>query len=275
MDTLQTLARSTMLSFLGGFVRWRWALLTALFAISAGLVDEILSDYFELDKVGRPVDAWDIFPAIMSHTYTLHFLLSFGFLLLIGDHWHRQQGQGTAALFAIRMPSRRTYWLGNMGAILLMSALFVGFCWLMSFLVGLILAPPSTLSTLWPMLPRETIRPLATSVHMPAPVYSFLLALYATWGLWIGGSVILLLSLFVRNTAVVLGAIAAWIMLSLSATWFGEAFVMHFVCIGDLISTHKHHGEYPMSLGIFFIGSSIMLVLIAALGSWRMRREEI
>ncbi len=272
MDTLRTLARSTALSFLGGFVRWRWGLLTALFVITAGLVEDILTHTFDTYKISRPVDMWDIFPAIMSHTYTLHFLLAFGFLLLMGDHWHRQQAQGTAALFAIRMPSRRTYWLGNLGAIGLMAALFVGICWLMSFLVGLILAPPSTF---WPMLPRETIRPLATSVHLPAPVYSFLLALYATWGLWIGGSAILLLSLFVRNTAVVLGAIAAWIMLSLSATWFGDAFVMHFVCIGDLISTHKHRGEYPMSLGTFFIGSTAMLVLIAALGSWRMRREEI
>jgi hypothetical protein len=272
MEPLRTLARSTTLSFLGGFVRWRWILLTALFAISAGLVENIVSDYFELKKVARPVDTWDLFPAIVSHTYTLHFLLAFGFLLLIGDHYHRQQAQGTAALFAIRMPSRRTYWLGNMGAIGLMAALFVGTCWLMTFLVGLILVPPSTL---WPMLPRETIKPLMTSVHLPAPVYSLLLAAYTAWGLWIGGSAILLLSLFVRNTAVVLGAIAAWVMLSLSATWFGEAFVMHFVCIGDLISTHKHDGEYAMSLGTFFACSTAMLIVIAMIGSWRIRREEI
>jgi hypothetical protein len=272
MAFLRALARSTSLSFLGGFSRWRWALLTALFALAAGLVVDTLQYFFTLRKITRPVDVWDIFPTLLRHTYVLHFLFAFGFLLLVGDHYHRQRDQGTAALFAIRMPSRRLYWLGNMGAIGIMAGLFIGVCWLMSLLVGFIMVPPPSL---WPMLPRENPSFLNVSVHMPAPIYSLLVAAYTAWGLWIGGSAILLVSTFFRNTAVVLGAIAAWVLASLSASWYGESFTMRFLCIGELIGHHKHRGEHPMSLGTFFAGSATMLVLIAVIGSWRMRREEI
>ncbi len=272
MAFLRTLARSTALSFLGGFSRWRWALVTALFALAAGLVTDTLRHFFTLRKITRPVDVWDLFPALLNHTYVLHFLFAFGFLLLIGDHYHRQRDQGTAALFAIRMPSRNLYWLGNMGAIGIMAALFMGICWLMTLFVGFIMVPPSSL---WPMLPRENLSYLNVPVHMPAPIYSLLVAAYTAWCLWIGGSAILLVSVFFRNTGVVLGAIAAWVLASLALSgnirWRWE----HFVYIGELIGHHKHRGDRAISLGTFFIGSSIMLVLIAALGSWRMRREEI
>jgi hypothetical protein len=272
METLRALARSTSLSFLGGFSRWRWALVTALFALAAGLVTDTLQFFFKEKRIARPVDVWDIFPAFLNHTYVLHFLFAFGFLLLIGDHYHRQRDQGTAALFAIRMPSRRLYWLGNMGAIGIMAFLFIGICWLMSLLVGFIMAPPASL---WPMLPRESLSFLTVSVNMPLPIYSLLVAAYTAWGLWIGGSAILLVSVFFRNTGVVLGAIAAWVLASLSASWYGASFITRFLCIGELIGHAKHRGEYAISLSTFFIGSTIMLVLIAVVGSWRMRREEI
>ncbi len=272
MAFLRTLARSTALSFLGGFSRWRWALVTALFALAAGLVTDTLQYHFEYDHISRPVDVWDLFPALLLHTYVQHFLFAFGFLLFIGDHYHRQRDQGTAALFAIRMPSRSLYWLGNMGAIGIMAALFMGICWLMTLLVGFIMVPPSSL---WPMLPRETMEPLAVSVQMPAPIYSLLVAAYTAWGLWIGGSAILLVSVFFRNTGVVLGAVAAWVLASLALSWNIRWPWERFVYIGELIGHHKHRGDRVMSLDTFFIGSTIMLVLIAVIGSWRMRREEI
>lgn len=272
MEFLRALARSTALSFLGGFSRWRWALVTALFVLAARLVTYTLGYSFRERHISRPVDVWDLFPALLNNTYVLHFLFAFGFLLLIGDHYHRQRDQGTAALFAIRMPSRQLYWLGNMGAIGIIAALFMGICWLMSLIVGFIMVPPSSL---WPMLPRESLSFLNAFVHMAAPIYSLLVAAYTAWGLWIGGSAILLVSVFFRNTAVVLGAIAAWALASLALSWNIRWPWERFVYIGELIGHHKHRGEHPMSLGTFFIGSTIMLVLIAVIGSWRMRREEI
>jgi hypothetical protein len=164
------------------------------------------------------------------------------------------------------------YWLGNMGAIGIMAALFMGICWLMTLLVGFIMAPPASL---WPMLPRENLSFLNVPVQMPAPIYSLLLAAYTAWGLWIGGSAILLVSVFFRNTGVVLGAIAAWVLASLSASWYGASFATRFLAIGELIGHHKHRGEYAISLSTFFIGSTLMLLVIALIGSWRMRREEI
>ncbi|MBK9266570.1 MAG: hypothetical protein IPM54_43130 [Polyangiaceae bacterium] len=112
-------------------------------------------------------------------------------------------------------------------------------------------------------------------VELPLPIYSVLVAAYAAWGLWIGGSTILLVSTLFRNTAVVLGAIAAWVLASLGAYWHINSPYLRFFCIGYLMSPQKHFDNASMSLGTFFIMSTTMFVLIALIGSWRMRREEI
>lgn len=272
METLRTLRRSTRLCLHSGFVRWRWALLIAVFFLSALLVTDILRHTFSEYKVGRPVDVWDLYPALLSHTYSLHFLYAFGFLVLVGDQYHRQRDQGTATLFATRMPSRTTFWLGNVAAVGIMALAFASLSFVISFLIGLILTPPSTL---WPMLPRETLSVLSIPVTIPLPIYSLLLVLYTAWGLWIGGATILLLSAFFRNTAIVLAGIAAWIFVSLGGTWELSSPYMRFFCIGYLINQNKHFDEWPMSMGSFFTMSTLMLVVITLVGAWRMEREEI
>ncbi|HMY15260.1 MAG TPA: hypothetical protein PKA58_02975 [Polyangium sp.] len=272
MAFFRSLGRVTALSFLSGVVRWRWALLVALFALAAGLVADTLQYLFDTDHISRRVDVWDIFPALLRHMYVLHFLFCFGFLLFVGDHFHRQRDLGTSTLFAVRMPSRRLYWLGNMGAIGINAFLFMLACWLISLFVGFIMVPPSSL---WPMVSRDTVRPLAIPLQMPIPVFSFLLALYTAWGLWIAGSVVMLVSTFFKNTAVLLGTITGWVLLSLALSWNTYWPWQRFVYIGELIGHHKHFGERAISLPTFFLGSSLMLMAIALIGSWRMRREEV
>ncbi len=271
MDTLRAIGRSTRLSITSSFVLWRWALLFALFILTAFLVEDTLDFYFRDGHVARKVDAWDIFPTIVSHTYVVHFLFAFGFLLLIGDLYHREREQGTAALLTVRMPSRPVYWLGKMGALGINACAFVGLSFVISLLVGFIIAPPSTM---WPMLPRPNIRALEMHVHMPLPVYSLLLAAYTAWGLWVGGSVILLLSLFVRNTAIILGAIAGWVLLSMSGDWYFGGYIKLFL-IGHILGMYKHHGEYAISMPVFFAFTTTVLISTALIGSWRMRREEV
>lgn len=274
MESLRSLARITSLSFHSGFVRWRWALLTSLFALAAGLVQDTLQWLFKegANKVSRPVDVWDMFPALLMHTYVAHFLFAFGFLLFIGDHYHRQRESGNAALFAVRMPSRRLYWLGNMAAVGINALLFMSVCYVMTLIVGFIIVPPDSL---WPMLPRETMRALSHTPAMPAPVYSLLLVFYTAWGLWISGSLAMLVSTFFKNTAVLLGLIAGWVLLSLTMGWYTRFDFQRFLLIGELLGVHKHYGDRAISLGTFFVVSSIMLVLIAIIGSWRMQREEV
>lgn len=272
MEFFRSLGRVTMLSFLSSVVRWRWALVTAVFTLAAGLVADTLQYSFNTDHIPRPVDVWDIFPALLRHTYVLHFIFAFGFLLFVGDHYHRQRDLGTSTLFAVRMPSRSLYWLGNIGAIGIHAFLFMLACLLISLLVGFIMVPPSSL---WPMLSRETVRQLTIPVQMPIPVFSFLLALYTAWGLWIAGAVVMLVSTFFKNTAVLLGTIAGWVLLSLALGWNIRWSWERFLYIGELIGHHKHLGERAISLQTFFLGSTVMLIAIALIGSWRMRREEL
>ena len=122
---------------------------------------------------------------------------------------------------------------------------------------------------------RETIRQLALPLQMPIPVFSFLLALYTAWGLWIAGSLVMLVSTFFKNTAVLLGTIAGWVLLSLALGWDTYWPWQRFLFVGELIGHHKHLGERAISLQTFFLGSTAMLVAIALIGSWRMRREEV
>jgi hypothetical protein len=272
MEFFRTFGRITRLHFHSGFVLWRWALITAIFALAGGLCVDILRHHFNELRISRQVDVWDIFPALSSHNYIEHFLLAFGFLLFVGDRHHRQCNQGTALLFAIRAPSRSLYWLGTMGALGLDALFFMSICFVTTFVIGCIAAPPESL---WPMLPRETIAPLRVSVEMPLPLYSLLLMVYTAWGLWIGGSIVVLVSTFFRNTAILLGVIAGWVVLSLIGSGNVRFAFERFLFIGELIGHHKHDGKPAMSLGTFFLGSTLMLVLIAFIGSWRMGREEI
>lgn len=272
MELFRSLTRITWLSFLGGFVRRRWALVIAVMTIAAGTMADTLHYSFDADKVTRPVDVWDIFPALLRHAYILHFLFAFGFLLFVGDHAHRQRDFGTSALLAIRLPSRRLYWLGNMGAIGINAFLFMLTCLCISLIVGFIMVPPSSL---WPMTSRETIRQLAIPLQMPIPVFLVGLAMYTAWGLWIAGSFVMLVSTFFKNTSVLLGTITGWVVLSVALSWQAYWPWERFLYVGELIGHHKHLVERPVSLSMFFLVSTAMLVAIAAIGSWRMRREEL
>jgi hypothetical protein len=272
MEFVRSLGRITSLSFLSGFVRWRWALVVSLFTLAAGLVQDTLQWLFRAEKVIRPVDVWDMFPALLAHYYVLHALFAFGFLLFIGDHYHRQRESGNSALFALRLPSRRLYWLGNMATVGINALLFMTICYLMTLVVGFIMVPPASY---WPMLPRETLQGLSYTPHLPAPVFSLLLALYTAWGLWISGSLVMLVSTFFKNTSVLLGVISGWVLVSLAAGWDVPFVFQRFVLLGELIGFHKHYGEHAISLGTFFLVSSTMLFLIALVGSWRMQREEL
>lgn len=272
MAFFRSLGRVTALSFLSGVVRWRWALVMAMFTLAAGTLSDTLQYSFNESHISRPVDVWDIFPALLRHTYILHFLFCFGFLLFVGDHFHRQRDLGTSTLFAVRMPSRRLYWLGNMGAMGINAFLFMIGSWIVSLIVGFIMVPPSSF---WPMVSRETVRQLIIPLQLPIPVFSFLLALYTAWGLWIAGSLVMLVSTFFKNTAVLLGTITGWVLLSLALGWDTYWPWQRFLFVGELIGHHKHLGERAISLQTFFLGSSLMLVAIALIGSWRMRREEV
>lgn len=272
MEFFRSLGRMTALSLLSGVVRWRWALALATMALAAGTMSNTLQYPFKEARIGRHVDVWDIFPALLRHAYVLQFLFALGFLLFVGDQYHRQRDLGTSTLFVVRVPSRRLYWLGNMGAMGIQALVFMLASWAVSLVVGFILVPPTSL---WPMMSRETIPALAISVQMPIPVFSLLLALYTAWGLWVAGSLVMLVSTFFRNTAVLLGTIAGWILLSLVLGWNIRWPWERFLYIGELIGHHKHFGEHAISIGAFFLGSTAMLVAIALIGSWRMRREEI
>lgn len=170
------------------------------------------------------------------------------------------------------MPSRRLYWLGNMAAVGINALLFMSISYALTLIVGFIMVPPSSY---WPMLPRETLLALSDTPAIPAPVYSLLLVLYTAWGLWISGSLVMLVSTFFKNTAVLLGVIAGWVLLSLTLSWNTRFDVSRFLLIGELLSFQKHYGDRAISLGTFFVVSSIMLILIAIIGSWRMQREEV
>lgn len=268
----RVLKRSISLCLWSGIVAWRWLLLMAVFALAAGLIHDTLSFYFEDKGISRQVDAWDLFPAMLRHTYHLHFLFGFGFLLLIGDSYQREREQGTTALIAVRMPSRPIYWLGKMGAMGVMALLFVGLCLLISLVVGLVLAPPSAA---WPMLPRESLAWMYPHVHMPLPVYVLLLAGYTAWALWTVGCAVMLLSLIVRHKAAILVTIAFWTLSSLSFSTFTAVGYARLLGLGYFISLFKHESEEPMSLGAFFAISAAVLVMTAFLGSWRLQREEL
>lgn len=272
-ETGRVLRRAFSLQVWSGLVARRWLLVGLVFGVSAVLIESTLTARFGNAQLPRQVDAWDLFPGMCSQAYYVYVLFGFGFLLFVVDTSHRDREQGTAAQALARMPSRSLYWLGTMGAVGAMALGFVGLGAAAAFLVGLAIAPPSSA---WPMLPRAGVDWMYPEAALPVPMYALLLIGYTAWALWVAGCAVVLLSHFTRRKVVVLGAVVLWAVLGLSATSLSSALGhARLLNLGYYISISKHHVEDPFPLGVFFAITGAALVLMAALGSWRICREEL
>jgi hypothetical protein len=268
-----TLLRAVRLQVWSSLVAWRWTLVALVFAFTSALVQDTLAVYFKNSNVGRPVDAWDIFPTMLFHTFSLHILFGFGFLLLAGDSFLREREEGTAALVAVRVPSRSIYWLGKMGAMGVTAALFAGIGLAASLLVGFAIVPPEDA---WPSLPRPALPDMYPALHLSMPVYNLLLAAYTAFSLWVLGCTALLFSVLVRHKIVLLATMAFWTMGSI---FFFNAYqargLSRLLRLGYFISSRKHHDDAPMSLATFFTAGAAVLVVTAVAGAWRLQKEEL
>ena len=242
------------------------------FVVNTVIIEDILRFFFKQHNVSRHVDAWDLFPAMLHHQHMLLLLFGFGFMFLVGDSFRREQEQGTVMLAVVRMPSRSIYWLGKMGALGVMALGFVVIGLATTLLVGMFIAPPSSL---WPMLPREAMPGMYPEGNLPVPVYVVLLAGYTAWALWIAGCTIVLFSLFIPHKLGVLIAITLWILTSIFSLVPSTMGYARLLDIGFLISVFKHQGGSSIPLGNFFAITGAALALIAITGSWRLQREEL
>jgi hypothetical protein len=267
------LLRAVRLHVWSGLVAWRWILLVLVFAVTALVVQDTLAFHFAEDKVGRRVDAWDLFPTMLFHTFSLHFLFGFGFLLLIGDSFLREREEGTAALIAVRVPSRALYWFGKMGAVGVIAVLFVVLGLATSLLVGFAFVPPSSA---WPALGRPSLANMYPPLDLSLPVYNLLLAAYTASALWVIGCITLLLSMLVRHKVVLLATIALWTVLSLPFfQFYHSGWLIRLLQLGYFISSRKHYDDAPMSLATFFTAGAAVLVVTAVAGAWRLQKEEL
>lgn len=267
---LRRLRRLVALHVWSGLVAWRWLLLVPAFGLGGVAVADILRAGSEGRGAPWQGDMWDLFPALLSHHLLLHFLVGFGFLLLVGDTHLREVDGGTAALAVMRSRSRALSWVGEMGAVGVMASAFAGIGLLIVWLVGLFVAPPSSA---WPMLPREAAG-FYPAVSMPLPVYNLLLAGYTAWALWVLGCGAVLASLFVRHRVGMLVALGAWALAGADPGAAGSG-PGRLLEMGYFIGPHKHRGAGALPLGVFFALTAGMLVLIGLAGAWKLRREEL
>jgi hypothetical protein len=272
-EALRILGRVILIHLRSGGIAWRWGLLTLMFVASSLFVENFLRSAFFNTEVHRRVDAWDLFPGLFVGVHTSYFIVALGFLLLVVDTYHRERDQGTATLSFSRIPSRSLYWLGTMGAVGAMAVAFVGLAWVVTSLVGLVLAPPASA---WPLLPRESIPVMYPPDAMPLLVSDLLLMAYTSFTLWVVGCAVVLLSLFVRRKAVMLGVIFLWVLTGFSTfDMFGMPRNLHLINVGYYIGIYKHRLEDPYPAPLFFSVSGLALVLMAVVGAWRLRREEL
>lgn len=253
-------------------VLWRWLLATLVFAVSAYLAKGQLDSSFYNLGIQRRVDAWDLFPELLLD-FALTFLLwGFGFLIFVLDTYQRGREQGTLSLAFVRMPSRALYWLGTMGAVGVTALAFVTLAFVVALLVGMVVAPPSSL---WPMLPREGEPAMYPPWSISLPAYSLLLLGYTAWALWVAGCAVVFLSLFVRRKAVLLGVVLVWNALSISSYgMLGYVGSLGLLNVGFLVGMFKHYMEGRFPMDQFFAVTGAALVFMAVVGSWKMRREE-
>jgi hypothetical protein len=273
VEAIRVLGRVILIHLRSGRIAWRWGLLTLMFAASSLFVENLLSSRFFNTEVPRKVDAWDLFPGLFVVVHSLYFVVAFGFLLFIVDTYHRERDQGTATLSISRIPSRSLYWLGTMGAVGATAVAFVGLAWVVTLLVGLVIAPPASA---WPLLPRESVPVMYPPDAMPLLVSDLLLMAYSAFSLWVVGCAVVLLSLFVRRKAVMLGVIFLWVLTGFSTfDMHGVPRYLHIINVGHYIGIYKHRLEDPYPAPLFFGVSGLALVLMAVVGSWRLRREEL
>jgi hypothetical protein len=274
-ETFRALRRTTAVQVWSGMVAWRWVLVGMVFAVSALMAYEGLGNHFEYAEIRRPVDAWDIFPGLVTTFWLVFWVLGFGFPLFVVDTYQRGREQGILTMAVARVPSRSIYWLATMGAVGVMALGYAGACFLVSLLVGMLLCPPASA---WPMLPREGLPSMYPRWDMSVPVYSIIVMLYTAYTLWITGCVAVLVSLLSRRKVVALGFIVLWVLLSMSLHYLTVVggMLTRLLNLGYLIGIFKHHFiKEPFPMDLFFALTAAALVLMALVGSWRLRREEL
>jgi hypothetical protein len=272
LGTLRLLRGAVAVQVWSGMVAWRWLLAAAVFGVSsylAGRQQQVL--YINLG-IQRAVDAWDLFPAMVIDFVTVFVVFSFGFLVFVVDSYHRGRDQGTLSLSFVRMPSRPLYWLGTMGSVGIAALLYVTLVLVVSWLVGLIAFPPSTF---WPALPRAAEGGMYPPWHMPLLPYLLIFAAYTVWALWVAGCVVAFFSVFVRRKALVLAFVVLWNALSfITPDILVHMGAFQILNVGFLVGMFKHHIKDPYPMEQFFAITGAALVLMALVGSWKMRREE-
>jgi hypothetical protein len=269
-DTLRLLGGSIAVQVWSAMSPGRWILATAVFAVTAYFVEGQI--VFGDPDNRRRIDAWDLFPGLLIDFALLFVVWGFGFLLFVADSYSRGREQGTLSVALVRMPSRPLYWLGTMGAVGVVALMYVTLAFVVSLAVGMIAFPPATL---WPMLPREGMLAMYPQWNMPLPVYHLILVGYTAWGLWVAGCVVVLLSLFVRHKVAVVSFVLAWNLVSMvTHNWLLHVNLLRIVNVGFLIGIFKHHMQKFYPAVPFFTLTAAALVLMAVVGSWKMRREE-
>lgn len=272
VEAVRILGRAVAVQVRSVMVPWRWLLLTLGFTVSAWAVREQLESSFHSFSIRRPIDAWDLFPGLLTEFHLEFLVFGFGFLLFVADMFERGREEGTMTTALVRMPSRALYWLGTMGAVGVTALGFAGLAFVITLLAGMVIAPPSSL---WPMLPREDALLMYPSWSLPVPVYSLIAVGYTAWALWVTGSAIVFLSLFVRRKAVVLGVIVLWNAVSVATGDTLQDGLDRLLNVGFLVGIFKHHLKgTPVPMTHFFAVTGAALVLMALAGSWKMRREQ-
>jgi hypothetical protein len=268
----ERLPRVVVFQLWGHLIVWRWLLVVPAFLLAAVIAEDLHSSHAR--NIGFPgrCDAWDLFPTVLRHDMLLHFLVGLGFLLLVGDSYLRERGDGGAALSVMRLRDRSLYWLGKMGALGILALLFALTGLVIVAAAGMVLAPPSSA---FPMLPRTTIVPLYPNWAFPLPVFNLLVAVSTAWSLWVLGCATVLLSVFVKNRVITLLAAAGWAMVSSDHSGFQGSGLGRLLYMGYFIGPHKHMDDDPIPVWVFFLITLVLLAAIAFAGTWKLRREEL
>jgi len=267
----RTLARMVAIDARNGIIAWRWLLALLAFTTAAVVDADMLKGSFRRHGIARPVDVWDLFPAMLINELFLIWLLGLGFMLLVGDSYLRERERGAVTLCILRMPSRTLWWLGKMGSLGVMSLCFGGGGLALTLLAGVFLAPPGSV----PLLGREGLPGMYPRADLFVPAYVLLLAGYTAWALWIIACAIVLLSVFIPHKATVLAASLLWVTVSLP--WIRPMYQGHarLLSLDYFITAAKHDVPDSMSFQAYFVISASAAVLMAIAGSWRLRWEEL
>lgn len=259
---------------------WRWLAVPPVFLLGgwlgAGHAEYVME---VLARTQREPNFWDGALILPTNKYALVFPFVFGFLLVTGDLFVRDQQDGTATLTLLRSRSRVGWWAGKVLALAPPALLYSTLAYLFALVGSAILLPVE------PGASRAAEIPWGAEValyprfeFMPTPLFFVLVVLYTALALWVVGTFVLAASALYPRLAVPLVVALGWVLagIQLEEPFLYKPGVVNPIYHATYVSNFDAGGGVSVAPWLYAgasLGGTLLIALAA--GAWRLRHAEI